>query len=164
MQAATSHVLPRRAPVAAPLVFDRDGGLNIRSVLASEPGVVELMVSGLFNASAARALQHTVSQSMASGDDVCGVMVDLRRATILIDAASVPLPQLDMLEPPQHLKPIALVVPAVSEAAFRRWAWEGSIAGLTLAVFVDAEEALAWIRARARLAARSGRSRVYRDA
>ena len=163
MQAATSLVPQHRAPFAPP-IFDQDGGLNVRSVLASEPGVVELMVSGLLHASAARALQRTVSQAMTAGDDVRGVLVDLRRATMLIDAAAAPLPQLDALDAPQHLKPIALVVPAVSEPAFRRWAWEGSIAGLTLAVFVDAEEALAWIRARAHLAVRSGRGRVYRDA
>lgn len=132
----------------------------MRSVVSSEPGVVELVVTGLFQASAARSFQRTVLQYMSASGDVRGLMVDLRRATILIDAEAGPLPHPEEFDAPRHLKPIALVVPAVSESPFRQWAWEGVTAGLVRGAFVDAEEALAWIRSRS--AARPGSARDER--
>lgn len=166
MYTSTSPALDAR-PASAPLVAAQISGLNVRSILGSEPGVVELVVTGIFHASAAEPFRRAVLAYMSDSDHVCGLIVDLRRATILMDAGATPLPYTEDLDETIGLKPIAMIVPPVSKTQFLQWAWESASAGLMRGAFVDAEEALAWIRSHTgpRLASnRSGRTHVLRQA
>jgi hypothetical protein len=109
-----------------------------------------LVVTGIFHARAAEPFRRAVLAYMSDSDHVRGLVVDLRRATILMDADATPLPCAESLDEAIGLKPIALIVPPVSKAQFRQWPWESASAGLMRGAFVDSEEALAWIRSHTR--------------
>lgn len=167
MYTAPSNANRKGRPAFAPMRAEQIGGLNVRSILGSAPGVVELVVTGVFHASAAEPFRRALLAYISDSDDVRGLIVDLRRATILIGADIDSLPCAKSADTGTRLRPVALIVPPVSTAPFLRWAGQSAAGGLLHGAFVDAEDALAWVRARTeakQVSFRSGRSRVFRDA
>lgn len=114
--------------------------------------ILEVAITGLLISAEALRLHHTLLQYLHAETSVRGVVVDLRKALVLLDDDFQPLSGVDEASPKRSHKgktrPVAVIVTREVESRFLPWAWEMAAAGLVRAAFVDHDEAFAWIRAR----------------